>query len=225
MINLQPDASARKVRQSLVVILGAKSIFYEALAYLFEREICEKCMIMEDASSLLREMKSTERHRVLLVDAIERDFEKALVELTSLDNWESLSFAVALFNMTNGHSVERKAFMKGVSGFFYRQDSLQVILKGLDALLHGEAWIPHRLLTEIALRRRPAGLSFDAHDRGLTKRELDVLVLIGTGASNEEIGEKLCISPHTVKTHIYNLFKKLQVPNRLQAALWAEKNL
>jgi DNA-binding CsgD family transcriptional regulator len=49
--------------------------------------------------------------------------------------------------------------------------------------------------------------------------------MIITGLKNEEIANRLYISAHTVKTHIYNIFKKINVPNRLQAALWAAKNL
>jgi DNA-binding CsgD family transcriptional regulator len=49
--------------------------------------------------------------------------------------------------------------------------------------------------------------------------------MVVSGATNEEIAARICISPHTVKTHIYNIFKKIKVPNRLQAALWAAKNL
>jgi LuxR family transcriptional regulator of csgAB operon len=60
---------------------------------------------------------------------------------------------------------------------------------------------------------------------GITGREAQILAMVAVGAKNEEIADKLGISPHTVKTHIYNLCKKIGVPNRLQAALWAAKNL
>jgi DNA-binding CsgD family transcriptional regulator len=59
----------------------------------------------------------------------------------------------------------------------------------------------------------------------LTPREKEILALVSAGAKNEQIAEALHISPNTVKTHIYNIFKKIDVPNRLQAALWAVKNL
>jgi DNA-binding CsgD family transcriptional regulator len=59
----------------------------------------------------------------------------------------------------------------------------------------------------------------------LTERETEVIALLSIGASNEEIAEKLCVSPFTIKTHLYNIFKKVGVPNRFQAALWAAKNL
>ena len=59
----------------------------------------------------------------------------------------------------------------------------------------------------------------------LTKREVEILKMVAIGAKNEVIADDLCISPNTVKTHIYNIFKKINVPNRLQAALWVAKNL
>ncbi len=62
-------------------------------------------------------------------------------------------------------------------------------------------------------------------DSGLTRREREILDLIASGFSNQQIADELFISPHTVKTHLHNIFKKINVKRRLQAALWAAENL
>ena len=59
----------------------------------------------------------------------------------------------------------------------------------------------------------------------LTRREMEILDVLASGAKNEEIANKLFISPHTVRTHLYTIYRKIQVSNRLQAVLWASKNL
>ena len=60
----------------------------------------------------------------------------------------------------------------------------------------------------------------------LTDREKEVLGLVANGATNNEISEALCISPHTVKSHVIHIFNKLGVNDRTQAAvLAAQKNL
>lgn len=60
--------------------------------------------------------------------------------------------------------------------------------------------------------------------KDLTGRELEVLRLVADGASNSEISEMLCISPHTVKSHVIHIFNKLNVNDRTQAAVWAVRN-
>ena len=59
----------------------------------------------------------------------------------------------------------------------------------------------------------------------LTVREIEVIQMVAAGYSNSRIAEELFISPQTVKTHLYNIYKTIIVPSRLQAALWAVKNL
>lgn len=59
----------------------------------------------------------------------------------------------------------------------------------------------------------------------LTTREKEILDKIATGNSNKDIATALYISLHTVKTHIYNIFKKLNVSSRVQAAMWKTKGV
>jgi LuxR family transcriptional regulator of csgAB operon len=63
------------------------------------------------------------------------------------------------------------------------------------------------------------------NDTTLTKREVEILSTIAEGATNDEIADRFFISPHTVKSHLYNIYKKIGLSNRLQAALWARRNL
>lgn len=56
-------------------------------------------------------------------------------------------------------------------------------------------------------------------------REQEIIRYLMTGASNTEIADSLFVSEHTIKSHLYNVFKKLNVKNRLQAVSWAKEYL
>jgi DNA-binding NarL/FixJ family response regulator len=134
-------------------------------------------------------------------------------------------YYIAIFNMPTGQPFGNDLVKKGVRGIFYNSDPLPNLAKGVPAILNGELWYSRKDLmkclldsdgdNEFALERRSL----------LTSREKEILILIASGISNTQIADKLNISRNTVKTHLYNIYNKIKVPNRLQAALWAAKHL
>ena len=77
----------------------------------------------------------------------------------------------------------------------------------------------------LSKRNEKENRSLEDNRHSLTTREMKILQMVAAGYSNSKIADELSISPHTVKTHIYNAFKKIKAPGRLQAALWTIKNL
>ena len=80
-------------------------------------------------------------------------------------------------------------------------------------------------MSEVFLERNTGAGFFGRTHPSLTRRESEMLMEIASGATNKEIAEELGISIHTVKTHLYNIYRKINVSNRLQAVLREVKNL
>ena len=92
-------------------------------------------------------------------------------------------------------------------------------------MLNGEFWLSRKIVTEYIVKDKRQNSFIKGGETALTFREIEILTIIGMGSTNQEVADKLCVSCHTVKTHLYNIYRKIEVPNRLQAALWATKNL
>src|SRR5262245_5153908 len=75
----------------------------------------------------------------------------------------------------------------------------------------------------LATDRRKRSRTNAAADVGLTEREIEVLVLVSEGYSNAELARLLWVTPQTVKFHLSNIYRKLDVSNRTQAGLWAQR--
>jgi LuxR family transcriptional regulator of csgAB operon len=86
-------------------------------------------------------------------------------------------------------------------------------------------WVSRAVLSRCLADENSSDGADTISKAGLSPREIEVLALVAMGATNDEVADMLSVSPHTVKTHLYSIFKKIGVPSRLQAALWAAKNL
>ena len=166
-----------------------------------------------------------EKTALILLDSLGNDLTSLWSEIRSFFDSKQKGYYIALFNMANDQSFGNDLVKKGIRGVFYNSDPLPNLAKGVPAILDGELWYSRKDLVKCLLdpdTGNPAAMQLK---NTLTTREKEILVLIASGISNTDIADKLHISRNTVKTHLYNIYNKIRVPNRLQAALWAAKHL
>ena len=120
------------------------------------------------------------------------------------------------------------AVMAGACGYLLKDSSIHELIGGIRAAAAGEALISPADRGEgaaacCAPSRRTRALA-ERSEAELSDRELEVLKLIAIGKDNAEIARDLFISPKTVKNHISNILMKLQIENRIQAAVYAVRS-
>ncbi|MBW1741602.1 MAG: response regulator transcription factor [Deltaproteobacteria bacterium] len=220
------DKNPALLTDKLIYIIGPRRLQNELMAFFLERETGAKCVEGEDLFHISNiNDKDTDQSELILWDCLEKDLESCLPEFKSEGNKMFSRRFLALFNVSPGLGIEKRALRQGVRGFFYEHDPLKLLPKGIRAIFNGELWASREIMMKCVLEDSGKDIVSKKDVTGLTPREIEILTMIAVGAKNEKIADKLCISPHTVKTHIYNIFKKIDVPNRLQAALWAAKHL
>ena len=212
-------------RKCQIIVLGQQNLQNELLAYVLAKEIGARCCIIEELADLAQKLDNRAEKRLLMVDCAGRNIKTMLEEIYQEPSISEMEIAIALFSLQHGRGIEHNALQFGVRGFFYQSEKLPLILKGVQMLFEGEIWLSRDILVEVATNNTRKKTPVMENKAGLTSREMEILAMVSVGANNDDIAEKLFISPHTVKTHLYHIFKKINVPSRLQAALWAAKNL
>lgn len=115
---------------------------------------------------------------------------------------------------------------RNLVGVFYVEDDIDLLLKGMDKIMNDEMWLSRKVAQDYIEHFRCANTVTTSQTyANLTKREKEIMRLLGHGASNIQIADELFVSENTVKTHLHNIFKKINAKNRLQALLWANNNI
>ncbi len=165
----------------------------------------------------------------LLPDLILMDY--GLPDGTGLDATKEIlalnpQIKIVLLTVHEEDDLLFAAMRRGAKGYLLKNISASDLLSKLRGLSQGDAALSsaqtRRILSEFA-RMGPSQPEKQEDTIPLTERELEVLALIVTGASNREIGAQLHISIYTVKNHVHNIIDKLQVENRRAAAEIAVK--
>jgi DNA-binding NarL/FixJ family response regulator len=212
--------SGQNADELLVCIIGASTFSNDLLAdYLHDRIRMKcRCMMLDKLEATVD--RSRERNTLILLDCEGLE----MPELWPVINIEKLSdpsrCLLMLTHVDSRWNIELQALRISVRGIMYDHQDLELYPKAIRAVLDGELWYPRRVLEQHLLSSQTPIWVQDRRLTGLTKREKEILSLLASGMSNQDIAQKLYISPHTVKTHAYNIYKKINVANRLHAALW-----
>ena len=158
---------------------------------------------------------------VLLLD-INMPKKNGIEVLQEIKN-RNINVKVLILTVHNETEYLLKAVDIGVDGYILKDSESAELKKAINAVLNGESYIQPSLIPALNNRLIARDVDKDKID-SLTKRELEVLIQVANGMFNKEIAISLDISERTVKNHISNIFKKIDVSDRTQAAVFAIKN-
>lgn len=145
------------------------------------------------------------------------------LEILAKIKQEKISVKVLILTIHNEVEYLLKAVEIGCDGYILKDSNSTLLKRAIHAVYGGESYIQPNLIPVLN-----AGLAnrttVNSKLGELTKREIEVLKLLSEGLFNKEIAFRLEISERTVKNHVSNIFKKINVSDRTQAAVFAIKN-
>lgn len=204
-----------------VMITDDHSLIREGLKQLLEFD--GSIEVVGEASNGVECLEKLEKcnPEVLLLDI--NMPEKNGIEVLKQMKVEDSKVRVLILTVHNEMDYLMKAVDIGVDGYILKDSESAELKKAIKAVRDGKNYIQPSLIP--ALNNQLLNRDTDKDKISLlTNRELEVLVQVANGMFNKEIATNLNISERTVKNHISNIFKKIDVSDRTQAAVFAIKN-
>lgn len=167
------------------------------------------------------EMLEKEKPEVLLLD-INMPKKNGIDVLEKIKK-DKMNLKVLILTVHSEVEYLLKAVDIGVDGYILKDSESSELKKAISVILDGESYIQPSLIPSLNSRLINRDADKEKLEK-LTKRELEVLVEMASGMFNRDIASNLNISERTVKNHISNIFKKIDVADRTQAAVFAIKN-
>jgi len=146
----------------------------------------------------------------------------AIIELKK----ESKDYKIIVLTLHQEREYLFKTLQIGAEGYVLKDAEISCLIEAIRSVYNGQAYIQPNMTGELIREFNRITIHEKKKNAGdkLTSREIEVLKLIAEGLLNKEIAARLYISEKTVKNHVSNIFKKLNVYDRTQAAIYAIKN-
>lgn len=137
---------------------------------------------------------------------------------------EGLKTNVVILTLHEDREYLLETMQIGATGYILKDSDSSTLYKAIRDAYNGESYIHPKLAAELVKEFNKPKTAKPKPENELTQRELEVLCLIAEGQNNKDIAEQLFISEKTVKNHVSNIFRKINVCDRTQAAIYAFKN-
>lgn len=210
------EALSKQTADKIALYSGNSSLQTGLLAKLIGDELELECSVYRDFQSIPSDIS------LLLIDCNGQEVD-LLIETAKEVHAHPSAASAALLNAEYESEHENLLDWPCISGLFYIDSEQEQLIRGLKCLLEGDYWVPRRLLHHFLDKNRKTPSNAAQTEVKLTKRERQILKLINDGATNADISAELGVSEHTVKSHLYNVYKKIGVRNRLEASNWVRK--
>lgn len=217
------DQTIKATQAMNIALISQSNSFHSTLlAKFIGEQLGAKCDIVTSEQHL------PQGTNIVLLDCFQVSIEElnnVLRELSILTE----NHAIALLNAEQKEEHENLLDWPCISGLFYLDTEEDQLIRGIQQLAEGDYWVPRRLLHQFFNKHRQnkgkSSHAISTSNIQLTNREREILRMIKEGMSNSAVSESLSLSEHTVKSHLYNIYKKIGVRNRMEASNWARDQL
>lgn len=168
--------------------------------------------------------EDTPKHlnKIIIVDY---SSSSSLLKTLALLDVNIAEFDTILINVTKRLTTDELLKYGNLKGLFFKTETTDKIATGVQEVINGQNWLPRKVTSQLLhYYRKTLKPPKPAVVVNLTTSELQILKIL-PNSSNKEIAQTLCITEHTVKSHLYQIFRKLSVKKRSQAIAWADHYL
>ncbi len=131
---------------------------------------------------------------------------------------------ILVLTAVNDPEMHRRAVLLGSAGVVLKRHASEALLRAIERVSQGEVWLDQAMIAGLLSAANKTGDEDAVRIATLTKREREIILLIGEGLRNKKIADRLFVSETTVRHHLTSIFSKLGVSSRLDLVVYAYRH-
>jgi len=221
----EPKLSPKKKPQTIKTIVASRyPLIEEGLTKILEED--KGIKVVSGVSNLIDLIQSCKRFDfdILVLDVELKGLN--LTKILGLVRKNKNTKVILLIDSDYSENLLINAIRSGVRGYLPKDSDSSQLIKSVKAVFDGELWADRKLMGKVvdgsSYTTKKVEVKGQIYD--LTETEIKIVKLVLNGMTNREVADELYISEKTVKFHLYKIYKKLAVKNRVELMLFGFRN-